>query len=252
MSQSFYPYIQTLHDFDESVSDYAIQPVSEDETKVPAEENPILAFGPLGRINIFIGATNAGKSRFLRALAKREQYQFYDSAESYQAVSDLLACTKWLGESEENVEFNISQQNHQMTDGSPVVLHHLPRWAKECLKGVQTSQNYSVRFDSEFFAQLKPFFENIVANRITNSNFKLKEVGADAEELQVAIWARNLIRGEEEAQQRDQVKKATIAVQYSQHLESLKVRNHEHLSFDIEKISVSWREKFVRMWEAFE
>ena len=78
-----YPYLETVCGIDESIRSYSIQPISEGEEAAP-EEDPILAFGPLGKINIFVGATNAGKSRFLRLLANSQGYAWLPSAESHK------------------------------------------------------------------------------------------------------------------------------------------------------------------------
>jgi len=49
-------------------------PLSENEFVSADTGAPLDSLGPLGRLNIFVGANSSGKSRLLRALAKRKRF----------------------------------------------------------------------------------------------------------------------------------------------------------------------------------
>lgn len=58
-------------------------------------DTPLGWLGPIARINVFVGATNAGKSRFLRALARNEHYTLIPG-QSVATVNDITnLCTQW-------------------------------------------------------------------------------------------------------------------------------------------------------------
>lgn len=251
MSQQ-YPYIQTLYEIDAGVKAYAIQPISEeDETAVLPEENPILAFGPLGQINIFVGATNAGKSRFLRLLAKCESYRFY-SRELHEAVSDLRTCSQWLAASEEGITFRINQQGAELTDRSPILFSTMPKWAKEALKGVQPKRDYNVTFNSDFFQKWIPLFEQFAADSIGKPSGKDGKISGDSGEIEIALWARNLMQGEEPARERDEEGKRQGKHYFRDDFESFTARKSQYLSFDVDTVSKAWRDIFLRLWGAFD
>ncbi len=200
MSDS-YPYIQTLHGFDEGIGAYAIQPAGEANAPAPPEENPILAFGPLGRINIFVGATNAGKSRFLRTLAKNEGYAFYPSSRIYEAFRDVISLLDQLSKTTASAKLFVDYTKIQYLGVTP---QHpgtaLPPWVRQATPDIKPNSKFELTVNAEFFSRLNNQKWEFLPNRLerrTNakSSLDLMNLGDD---YQVLLLVRNLLRGERE------------------------------------------------------
>lgn len=58
-----------------------LRELNPDTANYSVSDNEFGLLGPIERVNIFIGATNCGKSRLLRALAKSEKFTFPDMAQ---------------------------------------------------------------------------------------------------------------------------------------------------------------------------
>lgn len=250
-----YPYLQTITGIDAGVKSYAIQPISEDDTNAISEENPIYSFGPLGVINIFVGATNAGKSRFLRSLAKAENYQFY-SKELYQAVSNLKSCVRWFAKSNETIHFSINNHNGHQISGAPIVLYNMPGWIKEALAGVQSRSNYDLEINSDFFTKFADLVEHDVALQFSKEDAEKKRIEGNPHQLQkeftIALWARNLLRGELLARIADQKKQSNGAIYYPDQPESFIRRGSPYLSFPIDSVSSTWQDKYLQLLDSWE
>lgn len=231
---------------------YSIQPISDDETAVLPEENPILAFGPLGKINIFVGATNAGKSRFLRMLAKCESYGFYSTSALHTAASELVSSLHFLSNSSESLDFAIQQHQIRMSDRSPVVMQNLPEWAKNCLNGVQGEQDYKLVLNANFFTEHASAFDKFLSSRVGGPAMNFEVASGDSLRWQIATWARCLFQGEVDARKRDEEKSPVSRMNFTHQFESFTARRNEYISFDVDSLSSSWRDQFLRLWNAFD
>ncbi|MBL7202530.1 MAG: AAA family ATPase [Anaerolineae bacterium] len=75
-------YIQTLVGMGDELAAY-----------LAADNQPLHSFGPIARINILVGATNSGKSRFLRGLARSSSYGLFNERNAIDQLSSALdAC----------------------------------------------------------------------------------------------------------------------------------------------------------------
>ncbi len=186
-----YSYIQTVRDIDESVNAYAIRPVSGSDEVGLSEENPILAFGPLGKINIFVGATNAGKSRFLRTLAKCTKYCFW-AKDTHDKARQMLDLCEWFTQSSGVLTFKINQQGEYYTSGRPVAFGNMPQWIENVLKGLKARQDHDAIFDSEYFRQLQTHLRLFFAERLLGEQQQkaLGDLGRPIQS-QEALWAVN-------------------------------------------------------------
>ena len=54
------------------------------------KEIALRSFGPISNVNIFVGANNSGKSRFLRGLLKSKQFALTNEASFRDFISCLL------------------------------------------------------------------------------------------------------------------------------------------------------------------
>jgi hypothetical protein len=78
-----------------------------------ADSLPLDTIGPLDRVNLFVGATNSGKSRIMRALAKSDCYTLFDSPLECSELYALLDLSKRLS----NASFSIDLSfNNQISD----------------------------------------------------------------------------------------------------------------------------------------
>ena len=111
MSSSSTPNLQVLNNFGEEMRAYSLQ----NET---GEYNPITFIGPLSHINIFVGATNSGKSRFLRALAKSKEFKFFPD-EMFNQMLQMKSCASYMATQQGNVTLHIDQSGDSRR-GQPI------------------------------------------------------------------------------------------------------------------------------------
>ena len=244
-------FLQTITDLSSEIQTYTIQAVDE-FALVRLPEDPMVAFGPLGKINIFVGATNAGKSRFLRLLAKIHKPNFY-SEEGYHAIFNFIASATWLADSREEFYFEIRQKiGRAMADRSPIVLQNAPKWGKEALTNVVPERDYKMTFDSNFFTFMSGFFINFLSSRISSNGRESNTIPTDIkEQLQIAKWTYSLLLGE--LNSREQREAAYNRQQYQEKIWVDSWKTGEYLlKFDIASVSEEWREHFVLLWKNFE
>ncbi len=243
-----YPYIQTLSNFDEGISAYAIQPVAEDESAELPEENPIIAFGPLGKINIFVGATNAGKSRFLRTLAKCESFQFL-THEIHSQIWRVIELSDFMAKSSASLNFHVAQEGNNYTGGLTVYTH-MPDWVREAFEGINPNVSFDVTFDSDYF-------KGISSNLLVFLNQKLISIPkghfiSQIQFQQEALWLRNLIKG---LAKMIQTKNRYVSAHFDTNLvgENQSVSaNLRQFSWKYKNANDTWKQAFLDFWDAFD
>ncbi|MBV9867110.1 MAG: AAA family ATPase [Abitibacteriaceae bacterium] len=153
-----YAFIQTVRNIDANVSSYSIQPIRQDEAASVPQEDPILGFGPLGKINIFVGATNAGKSRFLRTLAKCQSYAWLPSEQVHKQMWMLQTAIHYLAQSDQYLSFEVTFGAHKWqsptggahTGRSPFDAYW-PGWASRITNYFNYQTNFKEQYDANFF-----------------------------------------------------------------------------------------------------
>lgn len=250
-------YFQTLVEFEEGLSAYTVQPLDINHSVTLAQHGSSWSFGPVGRINVFVGATNAGKSRFLRGIAKAQTHQLFISS-AYEAIWELLMRFEWLLASGEVLTFRVKQSQWEMSDGSPPVYSGLPSWAKDALQGIHPKSDYDLSVDAKAFGQLKVAIHRFLSARVINQPFRDDDLLRDGD-LFPLTWIRNLMRGEIAARQRDEELQRNNPqyVYTSMSYQSLKFLNQcqmrsGHLAFGIDQVSLEWQTNFLGFWDAFE
>ena len=251
MTDEQYPYLQTLTGLEDGVKAYAIQPVGENETAERAEENPLFAFGPLGAINIFVGATNAGKRRFMRSLLKAESYQFH-TKESHQAVSDLRNCLRYLLNSQESFRFGIEDSGRN-SDGSLIALDSLPDWAKTKLSGIAPGIDYDLLIDAKLFTNLETLFQAYLLSHFSTPDAEpiLTVPSGSLDAWQMAVWVKDLLKGEEAVRSADP-ERGKGGHYVTQTNQSLRREYLRHFTFPFDSVSAEWRKNFVQFTDACE
>lgn len=254
MSDS-YPYIQTLHGFGESISNYAIQPISDDQTTTWPEENPIFAFGPLGYINIFVGATNAGKSRFLRTLAKENNYGFFLSIEVVQAFKILSEELAYLALAHDKIRFVVNYVATQHYGG--VAKTHpgssLPRWIREASEGLSRQSRFDFSADTQLFSRLQSVKEDFLINRLeekSDPRSSINKFGLD-DEYATLLMMRNLVRGEHLVE-KEKIGLAQRNLYSSTPDQSITEHQSQEFAFDLSQSSQEFEEHFLRFVDALE
>lgn len=58
---------------------------------VNTHEEPLWGLGPLGRVNLFVGSTNSGKSRLMRSIMNQAQYEYHERDEYLRSVGVAIA-----------------------------------------------------------------------------------------------------------------------------------------------------------------
>src|ERR1041385_3990040 len=61
------------------------------------EKEPLTLFGIIRDVNLFVGANNSGKSRFLRGILKQPDYVFVDSEKYLEGRTKILDTANKLG-----------------------------------------------------------------------------------------------------------------------------------------------------------
>jgi len=254
------PYIQTVQGFDDEIKDYAIaaQPVERNDDEVPTEENPILAFGPLGRINIFVGATNAGKSRFLRTLLKCNQYQFL-TMQMHQKMTAFVNLAWWLSEADGVLVFKIDQErNHASRE--PAAFSGMADWVKVALAGIKSGESFEVTFDRTYFQSVVNELEEFLSGRFTIKDGQKTTTALSTPDADKGVWAKNILIGEEEALIADE-KVTPHAKFHLPNISSIQNRKERMLlpainwqfeNGQFKGTSQQWKDNFLAFWEAYD
>lgn len=235
-----YTYFQTLQNMPEGMSVYAIQSVNRDDVLAPPDEDSISGFGPLGRINILVGATNAGKSRFLRMLAQSRRFVL-QSEKTNASIADLKICPWLLSKTDGEIRFQITNNSGHSAEG-PHAFHGLPPWARTALEGLRSGINEVQTFDSTFFSESKYIFESVIDNYYTTPN-KPMNMSTQDMKLRMFLWAGNLLRGEELVQEDERKNKPSGSLAISK-------RELHGIRLNFDSISPLFREHYIRLWEA--
>lgn len=158
-----YPYIQTLHGFHGSVGAYSIQTLGENN-RIVVEEELIVAFGPIGRINIFVGANNSGKSRFLRHLANQSRFVFLPHERAHCACNQFLKAARALANINGAIEISSSiawlQEQIQGFKYQEEPIHPITNLSPE--------ERSTKRFETEMFRRIQSDNRDFIASRLQN------------------------------------------------------------------------------------
>jgi len=242
-------YFQTLEEFEEGLSAYIVQPLDASHNATLSQHGASWSFGPIGRINIFVGATNAGKSRFLRGIAKTHQHQFFASSATYDTMWNLLTRLQWLIRSDETLTFRVKQSGYSTYNGAPQVFSDTHDWMKNALSGIKVSTDVDFKVDVESLRMLYSVVLQFLGARVTNKPFHDADLAKS--DLYPFIWVRNLMRGEVEARQADDERQQRS----SGYLTPLSMRGgakSRFLAFDVDKVTQEWQKNFLSFWDAFE
>jgi hypothetical protein len=229
---SDYPYIQTFDTRSNYLNTYFIQAVSTIEDKPLPIEDPILAFGPLERINIFVGATNAGKSRFLRALAECKSYDFYTSDNIHRASSNLISSLSWLKQSKKSLTFRLNQTHFTLS----TYLHLVPVWAHPIVQNMPGSFGGEVVFDAQFFKEMFPHFKSFLRSRKSSSPINVAHLAGNSNGNPRLPFAKAFFQ---EGYKRSQ-------------LTELMKNKDDVVFFDASNASDEWYEQFNLLWHSFD
>lgn len=153
MTEIIYPYLhlQTLNLAKQSriFSDYQA-----------ADEERLFFFGPIAPINIFVGATNSGKSRFLREIAKRNQFVFLPSEEILRTVEILRSSCRNLSKTSTSLNFQIRYNYSHAFD------HWGPHWLREVIKKIPVGSEFDFTYEADFFQNIQQPLEQFVERRL--------------------------------------------------------------------------------------
>jgi hypothetical protein len=210
---------------------------------VSTDESMLFDFGPLARVNIFVGATNSGKSRFLRELAKREYVTPFPSQQVHQTVQKLRVSFASLTQSPTALQFRVKQNNSHTFD------RWAAPWLSSILKKVPVSTDLEIVYDRDFFQSLHATLEMFIDRRLNPKRGSSITSLDDLEmggELCYALIAAEIIRENWEAEagvyKREYGREATIASHGEISAFGFQYTNHTR----------AFEEDFVQFWQAFE
>ena len=239
-------YFQTLEEFEEGLSSYIVQPLDADHSLTLSRHGSSWSFGPIGRINIFVGATNAGKSRFLRGIAKVQKHRFFVSSAAYEQVWTLLTRLQWLIRSNETLTLRIRQSGYSTYDGTAPVFSNTQGWIKNALSGIKANTDVDFKVDTDALQMLCRIIVQFLAARTMSRAFGDDDLVKS--DLYPFVWIRNLMRGEVAARQAV-AERQSINYNYSPIRDS---GGSRHLTFDIDEVTQEWQENFLGFWDVFE
>jgi predicted ATPase len=116
-------YIQTMQDTGEELANY-----------VDENGERLSTFGPILRVNILVGATNSGKSRFMRGLAKSPGYVSFPLDPSVARPDSMLSACEGLSHKQFQIDVEANLESHEYDLAALVT--ELP-WLEEILKPAQ-------------------------------------------------------------------------------------------------------------------
>lgn len=148
-------YIQTIKDTGEELKHYIDQ-----------DGERLSIFGPISRVNILIGATNSGKSRFMRGLVKSPSYVGFPLGPSIAHPSSVLnVCTRLS-----NKDFHILiKANPESREHDPEALAKEFPWMAQYLRPTKKGEIPELHLTGRNFSSIKELLRQELMDPISGS-----------------------------------------------------------------------------------
>lgn len=153
--------------------------VSGNNDDVPA---CITSIGPIASINLLVGANNAGKSRFMRAVMKSDTYFLFKSDETLKAYESLIESLISLRDVVENGTINFSVlTNYKNSSNNLRFLNdsHKELFDNDFKQKITLDPAYIDQVVNDIKRSLKPSLVNNDAPEILNHYFKIFRIFAE-------------------------------------------------------------------------
>lgn len=145
-------YIQTIKDTGEELEHYIDQ-----------DGERLSTFGPISRVNILVGATNSGKSRFMRGLAKTPGYVSFSCDPNIASPNSVLNTCRRLSRAEFHILMKINPEGREYDPGQP---SKESSWLTCHLKSAKRGQVLEIVLTQRDFSTIRGLLEQELTNPV--------------------------------------------------------------------------------------
>ncbi|MBK8901539.1 MAG: AAA family ATPase [Anaerolineaceae bacterium] len=168
-------YIQTFLNVGEELKNYHDQ-----------DSHELEVFGPYTRVNIFVGATNSGKSRLMRGLAKSAPFNVLSLDPELGHPHSFFSTCFYLRQQDFRISINTNSEKRSLQNEDQDILAQL---SPHVLKHIRRFNGRTSRttINGPFFQQFEDEFRAWLAGNRPNDQNQIREFEYKAELITIAI-----------------------------------------------------------------